>query len=67
VIKIGDSFAIFRVDSRKTSVVRPLEEVRSEIKNILYQQKRGPELERFVALLKEDAYIQIFAELGIGK
>jgi peptidyl-prolyl cis-trans isomerase SurA len=67
VVKIGDSYAIFRVDSRKEPQVRPFEEVRNEIKNILFTQRQKPELERFVALLKEDAYIQIFAEVGIGK
>ena len=67
VVKIGDSYAIFRVDSRKEPQVRPFEEVRNEIKNILFMQRQKPELERFVAQLKEDAYIQIFAEVGIGK
>jgi peptidyl-prolyl cis-trans isomerase SurA len=67
VIQIPEGFAILRVDERKESVVRPLEEVRNEIKNFLFQQKQKPEMDRFVALLKEDAYIQIFSELGIGK
>jgi peptidyl-prolyl cis-trans isomerase SurA len=66
-VKIGDSYAIFRVDSRKEPQVRPFEEVRNEIKNILFMQRQRPELERFVAQLKEDAYIQVFAEIGIGK
>ncbi len=67
VVKIGDSYAIFRVDSRKAPQVRPFEEVRNEIKNILFMQRQRPEMERFVAQLKEDAYIQVFAEIGIGK
>ena len=67
VVKIGDHYAIFRVDSRKAPQIRPFEEVRNEIKNILFTQRQRPELERFVALLKEDAYIQVFAEIGIGK
>jgi peptidyl-prolyl cis-trans isomerase SurA len=58
-----DNFVIYRVDSRKLSVVRPLEEVRDYIKNQLYQQKFNPELERYVSQLKEDAYIQYFSEI----
>jgi peptidyl-prolyl cis-trans isomerase SurA len=58
-----DTFVIYRVDSRKLSVVRPLEEVRDYIKNQLYQQKFTPELERYVSQLKEDAYIQYFSEI----
>ena len=67
VVKVGDSYAIFRVDSRKAPEVRPFEEVRNEIKNIMFMQRQRPEMERFVAQLKEDAYIQVFAEIGIGK
>jgi parvulin-like peptidyl-prolyl isomerase len=62
VIKGADSFAIYRVDNRKAAQARPLEEVRDEIRARIYEQKFNPELERFIAQLKEDAYIQIFAE-----
>lgn len=58
-----DTFVIYRVDSRKLSVVRPLEEVRNYIKNRLYEQKFNPELERYVSQLKEEAYIQYFSEI----
>jgi peptidyl-prolyl cis-trans isomerase SurA len=67
VVKLTEGFAFFHVDARKPSVVRPLDEVKNDIKNLLYQQKYMPEFERFIAQLKEDAYIQIFSELGIGK
>lgn len=66
-IKINEGFAIFHVDARKPSVVRPFDQVKDDIKTLLYQQKRTPEMERFIAQLKEDAYIQKFSELGIGK
>jgi len=59
--KTTDGYVIYRVDSRKPATIRPLEEVRDEIKNRLYQQKFNPEYERFSAQLKEDAYIQIFS------
>jgi peptidyl-prolyl cis-trans isomerase SurA len=67
VIKIKEGFAILRVDSRKPSVVRPFDEVKGAIRNFLAARKRAPELDRFITQLKEDAYIQKFSELGIGK
>ncbi len=68
IIKIPEGLVFFRVDARKPSVVRPFDDkLRNEIKALLYQQKRQPELERFIAQLKEEAYIQKFSELGIGK
>ena len=67
VTKIAEGYAIFRVDARKQPVVRPLEEVRNTIKEYLFEQKRQPELDKFVAQLKEDAYIQYYPEIGIGK
>ncbi len=54
---------IYRVDARKAPVVRPLEEVKDEIRNKLYQEKRNPEYDRFIAQLREEAYIQIFPEM----
>ncbi len=62
-VKSGDSYSIYRVDSRKVAKVRPLEEVRDEIRNRIYEQKFNPEFDRFIAQLKEDAYIQIFGEI----
>jgi peptidyl-prolyl cis-trans isomerase SurA len=62
VEKSGDTFVIYRVDSRKLAVVRPLDEVRDEIRNNLWKQKFNPEFERFIAQLKDEAYIQIFSE-----
>jgi len=61
--KSAEGLIIYRVDVRKQAITRPLDEVRDEIKNILFQQKRGPEYERFMTQLKEDAYIQIFPEV----
>jgi peptidyl-prolyl cis-trans isomerase SurA len=57
------SYVIYRVDSRKEAGVHPLDQVRDDIKNTLYQRKFNPEYERFIAQLKEDAYIQIFSEI----
>ena len=63
VLKSNPGYVIIRVDSRKPSITRPLDEVREEIKNRLWQQKFQPEYDRFVAELKDEAYIQIYAEM----
>lgn len=61
-LKAG-SYVIYRVDSRKEAGVRPLDQVRDDIKNQLYNKKFNPEYERFISQLKEDAYIQIIPEI----
>jgi peptidyl-prolyl cis-trans isomerase SurA len=67
VTRVPEGYAIFRVDSRKPPVVRPFEEVRNNIKEFLFERKRQPELDKFVTQLKEDAFIQYFQEIGVGK
>ena len=61
--KSAEGLVIIRVDVRKPTTVQPLDEVKDEIRDILYRQKRNPEYERFIKQLKEDAYIQIFPEM----
>ena len=61
--KSTEGLIIYRVDARNPTAVQPLDEVRDTIRNILYQQKRMPEYDRFITQLKEDAYIQIFSEM----
>jgi parvulin-like peptidyl-prolyl isomerase len=60
--KIEEGYVIYRIDSRKPATVKPLDEVREEIKNRLYASKFNPEYERFIAQLREEAYIQIYSE-----
>jgi peptidyl-prolyl cis-trans isomerase SurA len=62
-LRLEDSYVIYRVDVRKEKSVKPLEEVRYQIMDILYQQKWGPEYDRWMTQLKEAAYIQIFPEV----
>jgi peptidyl-prolyl cis-trans isomerase SurA len=62
VQKGKDSFVIYRVDVRKVAAARPLDEVKDEIRKLLWEQKFNPEYNQFIALLKENAYIQIFSE-----
>ncbi len=67
VLRSREGFIIYRVDTRKLASYKPLDQVRDEVKNRIYQQKFNPEFERFVAQLKEDAYIQIFGEISTNK
>jgi len=61
--KLKDGYAIYRIDSRKPATVRPLEEVRNEIRSRLWERKFNPELERYINQLREDAYVQYFSEI----
>ena len=58
-----EGYAIFHIDSRKASTVRPLEEVldsiREKIGNVKYEQ----EYARLIAQLKDDAYIEYLPEI----
>jgi peptidyl-prolyl cis-trans isomerase SurA len=63
IIQSKDGLSIYRVDKRNETQVKPLEEVRDDIKNRLWKQKYDPELKRYIAQLKEDAYIRIFDEI----
>lgn len=63
VLKTRDGLVIYRVDTRKPTTVKPLEDVRDEIRDRIWKQKFQPEYERFISQLKEDAYIQIFGEI----
>jgi peptidyl-prolyl cis-trans isomerase SurA len=63
VLKAKEGCILYRVDARKPAAYQPLDEVRDKIKNRIYEQKFNPEFERFIAQLKEDAYIQIFGEI----
>jgi peptidyl-prolyl cis-trans isomerase SurA len=56
------AYVIYHIDSRKAAALQPLDKVRDEIKNRLYNQRFNPEYERFISQLKEDAYIQIYSE-----
>jgi len=60
--KTEEGYVIYHMDSRQYSSLKPLDEVKEEIKDLLYRQKFNPAFDRFIAQLKEDAYIQIYSE-----
>jgi len=61
--KIKDGYIVYHIDLRKLTTVRPLEEVKNDIRNQLYERKFAPEYERFITQLKEDAYINYPPEI----
>ncbi len=63
VTRSREGFVIYRVDTRKPASLRPLDEVRDDIKNRIWTAKFNPEYDRFISELKEEAYIQIFEEI----
>jgi len=60
--KTPEGYVIYHVDDRKHSTIPPMEEVETEIKNLIWSNKVRPELRRFINRLKEDAYIQIYPD-----
>ena len=62
--KTPEGYVIYRVDLRKHSTIPPIEEIESQIKQRIYEDRFEPELERYVNRLKEEAYIQIYSEEG---
>ena len=61
--KLKNLYVIYHIDARKPVSVRPLEEVKPEIRARIQNQKYTPEYERFISQLKENAYIQYFDEI----
>ena len=61
--KSADGYVIYRIDSHKPPALSPLGDVKDEIRNQLYMKKFTPEYNRYIARLKEEAYIQIFSEI----
>jgi peptidyl-prolyl cis-trans isomerase SurA len=60
---LREGYAIFHIDSRKAAVVRPLEEVRDQIRDKIGDARYEPEFTRFIAQLKEDAYVDYLPEI----
>jgi peptidyl-prolyl cis-trans isomerase SurA len=60
--KTDEGYVIYHIDTRKYATVKSLDDVREEIKDLLYRQRFNPEFDRFISQLKDDAYIQIYSE-----
>ena len=59
-IQVGDTFYIMRVEAKKPAVVQPLSEVREEITKKLIEEERIRMQDRWIATLREKAYVKIY-------
>lgn len=59
IIEGPDGFHIIRVDDKKPRQFRPYEEVRAEIKALVFQQKSEDQYQTWMADLKNKAFIDI--------
>jgi peptidyl-prolyl cis-trans isomerase SurA len=59
VIEVADGFHIIRVDDKKPRQFRPYEEVKAEIRSLVFQQKSEDQYQTWMADLKNKAYIDI--------
>jgi peptidyl-prolyl cis-trans isomerase SurA len=58
-IEMPDGFHILRVDDKKPRQFRPFEEVKAEIRSLVFQQKSEDQYQTWMADLKNKAYIDI--------
>ena len=59
VIRLGSAFYILRVEEKTVEKVKPLEEVRSEVADAIFQEKMNTQLERYIQQLRERAIIEV--------
>lgn len=60
VITLGDYYYILKVEARKNSTTRPLDEVRSEIEQTLLDEARSAQQRQWLDRLRKKAYIKTF-------
>lgn len=58
-VKSQDGYYIFKVEDRKDSYVRSLDEVCENIENIIFQEKARSRYKEWIDKLKRDAFVQI--------
>jgi parvulin-like peptidyl-prolyl isomerase len=59
VIRMASAFYILRVEEKTEEKVKPIEEVRSEVADAIFQEKMNTQLERYIEQLRERAIIEI--------
>lgn len=59
VIRMESAFYILRVEEKVEEKVKPIEEVRSEVADSIFQEKMETQLERYIRQLRERAIIEI--------
>ncbi|MDD5072759.1 MAG: peptidylprolyl isomerase [Candidatus Omnitrophica bacterium] len=58
-VKTDAGYFIFKVYEKKESYVRPLQEARSDIEDIIYRDKAQKRYQDWIEKLKRDAFIQV--------
>jgi parvulin-like peptidyl-prolyl isomerase len=59
IIEADFGFQIVKVLDRTPTRVKPLQEVRGEISEALYEKKAGPEVEKYTNQLISESYIYV--------
>jgi parvulin-like peptidyl-prolyl isomerase len=59
VIRMESAFYVIRVEEKVEENVKPLEEVRSEVADAIFQEKMNAQLEKYVQQLRERAIVEI--------
>lgn len=57
--KTDTGYFIFKVDEKKESYVRPLQEARTDIEDTIYREKAQKRYQDWIEKLKRDAFIQV--------
>jgi peptidyl-prolyl cis-trans isomerase SurA len=60
IIDVGGNYYILKVEDKRGGVTRPMAEVRSDIEKKLLQEEAQQKQERWLASLREKAYIKTF-------
>jgi parvulin-like peptidyl-prolyl isomerase len=59
VIRMESAFYVLRVEEKVEEKVKPIEEVRSQVADAIFQEKMNTQLERYIQQLRERAIIEI--------
>jgi parvulin-like peptidyl-prolyl isomerase len=51
-------YQIFKLESKSTTVILPLDQVRNQVADRVFREKGRPELERYLKRLREQAIIE---------
>ena len=58
VMRLGAAFYILRVEEKIDMVTKTLDEVRSEVANVVYEEKMSEQMDRYIRQLRERAIIE---------
>jgi parvulin-like peptidyl-prolyl isomerase len=59
VIRMESAFYVLRVEEKVEEKVKPIEEVRSQVADAIFQEKMNTQLEKYIQQLRERAIIEI--------